>query len=277
MRINCLIHSRRSASGARAERERSASGARAERERRNRELKKLNYIWTRLIVLMWLKFPLAVDHMRKGRFILCRRPHQGEHILTFSVCISTNSATEFPAISLACCVCTVYEHKCDCAFAHMENYAACALQFEECCGLRQTLPQAAAQAAARAAAQAAARKLQREGRMVFYVCVRAIAFMFIHTQHSSEIDGNSVALLVEIQRKLKYVQLCAACGPPPAACGKVWTNQANSLILLFVRPATKYEPALSLQIHYVQMYYHCMYGTRTPYPYEHVQIPILVL
>ena len=30
---------------------------------------------------------------------------------------------------------------------------------------------------------------------------------------------------------------------------------------------------------YVQMYYHCtrMYGTRTPYPYEYVQMPILVL
>ena len=32
----------------------------------------------------------------------------------------------------------------------------------------------------------------------------------------------------------------------PAARGKVWTNQANSLILLFVRPAAKYEPALSV-------------------------------
>ena len=29
----------------------------------------------------------------------------------------------------------------------------------------------------------------------------AIAFMFIHTQHASEIAGNSVALLVEIQRE----------------------------------------------------------------------------
>ena len=69
----------------------------------------------------------------------------------------------------------------------------------------------------------------------FYVCVRAKAFMFILTQHASEIAGNSVALLVEIQRKLKYVQLGAACGPRQsmnqssqfthstfsAACGKV--------------------------------------------------------
>ena len=47
----------------------------------------------------------------------------------------------------------------------------------------------------------------------FYVCVRAIAYnIFIHTQHASEIAGNSVALLVEIQRKLKYVQLGAARG-----------------------------------------------------------------
>ena len=108
----------------------------------------------------------------------------------------------------------------------MKKYAACALQFE-CCGLRHTLPQAAAQAVAQAAtkaaaqavvqaatqaaAQAAARKLQRAGRMVFYVCVRAIAVMFINTQHASEIAENSVALLVEIHRKLKYVQLGAAC------------------------------------------------------------------
>ena len=46
----------------------------------------------------------------------------------------------------------------------------------------------------------------------FYVCVRAITFMFLNTQHSGEIAGNSIALLVEIQRKLKYVQLGAACG-----------------------------------------------------------------
>ena len=69
-----------------------------------------------------------------------------------------------------------------------------------CCGLRQSM------------LQAAARKLQRAGRVVFHVCVRAMAFMFIHTQHASEIAGNFVALLVEIQRKLKYVHLGAACG-----------------------------------------------------------------
>ena len=72
----------------------------------------------------------------------------------------------------------------------------------------------------------------------FYVYVRVIAFMFIHTQHASKIAWHSVALLVEIQRKLKYVQL-------GAACGKIGTNQANSLILLFVRPAAKYESTLT--------------------------------
>ena len=144
--------------------------------------------------------------------------------------------------SMLCAFCTalyaifsprrVCEHiKCYCAYAHIINHAACALQFAccglccglccslccglcygLCCGLRQSMP------------QAAARKLQRAGRIVFHVCERAIAFMFIHThsrQHASEIAGNSVALLVEIQRKLKYVQLGAACGPRPAACGKV--------------------------------------------------------
>ena len=79
------------------------------------------------------------------------------------------------------------------------------------CGLRAAICVLRA-AAYFAAAQAAARKLQRAVRMVCYVCVRAIAVMLIHTQHASEIAENSVALLVEIQRKLKYVQLGAACG-----------------------------------------------------------------
>ena len=51
-------------------------------------------------------------------------------------------------------------------------------------------------------------------------CVRTsnrLAVMFINTQHASEIAENSVALLVEIQRKLKYVQLGEACGLRPAA------------------------------------------------------------
>ena len=53
------------------------------------------------------------------------------------------------------------------------------------CGLQHALPlaaaQVAAQVAAQAAAQAVARKLQRARRMAFYLCVRAIAFMLIHT------------------------------------------------------------------------------------------------
>ena len=62
---------------------------------------------------------------------------------------------------------------------------------------------------------------------------RAIAFMFIHTQHANEIAGNSIALLIKIQRKLKYVQLGAACGSRlrPSAC--------------WLRPAAKYEPLKS--------------------------------
>ena len=71
----------------------------------------------------------------------------------------------------------------------------------------------------KAAAQAAARNMQRVNRIVIYMIVRAIAFMFIHTQHASEIAENSVALLVKIQ--LKYVQFGADCGLRPVACGKV--------------------------------------------------------
>ena len=98
---------------------------------------------------------------------------------------------------------------CDCAYVHKENYAVCALQFA-CCGLRHTLPQDAA--------QAAARKLQRAGRMGFYVCVRAIAVMFINTKHASEIAENSVALLVEIQEKIEINMFNSV---RPAAWGKV--------------------------------------------------------
>ena len=53
--------------------------------------------------------------------------------------------------------------------------------------------------------------------------------MLIHTQHASEIAGNFVAILVETQRKLKYVQLGAARG---------------------LRPAAKYEPALRFSTKY---------------------------
>ena len=122
---------------------------------------------------------------------------------------------------------------CNCAYAHMENYAACALQFA-CCGLRHTLPQHRPQHRPQHA------NCSAQAVWFFNVCVRAIAVMFINTQHASEIAENSVALWVEIQRKLKYVQLGAACSLRPVACGKVWTNKANSLILLFVRPAAKY-------------------------------------
>ena len=137
-----------------------------------------------------------------------------------------------PAISLACCACMNRN-----AIARTHTWktmlpARCNLR---AAALRHTLPQAAA--------QAAARKFQRPGRMVFHVCVRAIAFMFIlHTQHASEIAGNSV-----ISGNTEKVEICstrcglrlAACGLRPAACGKVWTNQANSLILLFERMATR--------------------------------------
>ena len=91
----------------------------------------------------------------------------------------------------------------------MDNTAVCCLRAAIC-----VLLPAAYFAAGRSTGRSTgtARKLECAGRMVFYVCVRAIAFMLIHTQHASEIAGNSVALLVEIQRKLKYVQLGAARG-----------------------------------------------------------------
>ena len=48
-----------------------------------------------------------------------------------------------------------------------------------------------------------------------FSCVRTRGWTF--TQHSSETAGNSMAPLVEMQRKFKYVQLRAACGPRPGA------------------------------------------------------------
>ena len=82
------------------------------------------------------------------------------------------------------------------------------------------------------------------------VCLCAIAFMLIYTQHASEIAGNSVAILVEIHRKLKYVQLGASCGPRQsmnqssqfthstfrAACGKVWTGLNKCCQMTSCRP-----------------------------------------
>ena len=88
--------------------------------------------------------------------------------------------------------------------------------------------------------------LQRAGRMVFYVCVSAIAFMFIYTQHESEIAGNSVALLVEIQRKLKYVQLGAACGPQQSMNQSSQFTHSTFRAACGLRPAAKYEPAFSV-------------------------------
>ena len=122
-----------------------------------------------------------------------RKPHRVKHISIFYV---------FPLIaqwnpSNFTCVLRVYEHKRDCAYAHIKNHTACELQYARCglcCDLRQSMPQAAAR---KVCAQAA----------WFVVLVRAIAFMFIiiNTQHASEIAGNSIALLMELQRKLKYV------------------------------------------------------------------------
>ena len=44
----------------------------------------------------------------------------------------------------------------------------------------------------------------------FYVCVRAIAFMFIHTQDASEIAGNSIAL---VSGNTEKVEICSTwCG-----------------------------------------------------------------
>ena len=50
------------------------------------------------------------------------------------------------------------------------------------------------------------------GLLCVRTTVQAIAVMFINTQHASDIAENSVAQLVKIKRKLKYVKLGAACG-----------------------------------------------------------------
>ena len=48
----------------------------------------------------------------------------------------------------------------------------------------------------------------------FHACARAVETF---TLHASETVGNSIAPLVEMQRKFKYVQLRATCGPRPEA------------------------------------------------------------
>ena len=86
-----------------------------------------------------------------------------------------------------------------------------------------------------------------------------VFFMCAYEQTRStqvKLLGTPFALLVEIQRKLKYVQLGAACGPRPAArclrtaaCGlRQSMNQSSQLVLLFERPAAMYELAFSLDV-----------------------------
>ena len=103
----------------------------------------------------------------------------------------------------------VNEHKCDCAYPPMKNYAACLLQL----------------AAYFTAGHSTGRST---GRMVFYVCVRAIAFMFIHTQPASEfhcaISGNTENSVRPVNCSTRCGLWPAACGLRSGACGKVRTN-----------------------------------------------------
>ena len=87
----------------------------------------------------------------------------------------------------------------------------------------------------------------------FFVCVCAIAFMFINLSTQVKLLGNSIALLVEIQRNLKYDQLGAACGS---------------------RPGSMYEPAFRVNNKHnvesvcrVALYYICIYFTLDYYLY----------
>ena len=121
---------------------------------------------------------------------------------------------KFPAISLAFCVLMNMN-----AIARRTHEKPCGLRAEIC-----VLQHATYFATGRGT-----------GRMVFHACILAIAFMFINTQHASEIAGNFIGPLMEMQRKFKYVQLGAACGLRQsmnqssqlthstlcAACGKV--------------------------------------------------------
>ena len=153
----------------------------------------------------------------KGRFILCRRPRAAgrTELSVFRLSLCFHWWRGGVPGGFACVLRVCVNMDCDCACARMGGCAACALQFA-CCGLRHTLP------------QAAALKLQRAGSIVFLVCVRAIAFMFRHTQRTSEFAGNSVEILVGTEK----VEICWTwCGPRPeargsrpVACGKVWTG-----------------------------------------------------
>ena len=119
--------------------------------------------------------PFRLAHNEpKGRLILCRRP-QVEHKYFHFLCISTNGAMEFPAISLVCCM------------KLFTNGKQCGLRAEVCVlrSAAYTWPQA--------------------NRMGFS-CIGSF------TQRASEIAENSITPLVEMQRKLKYVQLGAARG-----------------------------------------------------------------
>ena len=103
----------------------------------------------------------------------------------------------------------------DCAYAHMENYAACALQFA--CSTGRSM-------------QIAAR------RQHGILCVRTSNSSYVH-KHAAR-KWNWWKFSCAIGGNTEKVEICSTrCGLRLAACGKVWTNQTNSLILLFVRPA----------------------------------------
>ena len=93
-----------------------------------------------------------------------------------------------------------------------------------------------------------------KGRFILCRRPRAACGRFIHFwKFHSAISGNA-AKVMESWNMFYSVR--------PAACGKVWTSQANSLILLFVRPAAKYEPALTGPVCNMADYYYrsCMYS-----------------
>ena len=123
-------------------------------------------------------------------FAACRMPHRVEHtgISTFSafpLMAQLNSQQLFHL----CVAWKYYERE-----ARMKNHAAYVLR-------------------------PAAWSLRPAARRPHgFSCVRTRARVHnTFTQHASEIAGNSIAPLVEMQSKLKYVQL-------GAACGKVWTG-----------------------------------------------------
>ena len=130
-----------------------------------------------------------MPHEQQNEWVLphavCRMRHRVEHFWTFSA-LPLMAQWNYQQFHLRAE--WNYKYERDPAYTRMKIHAACGL-LPALCALRPAAH-----------------------RPDFHACVLAGAFINTSRQQASEIAGNYIAPLVEMQRKFKYVQLGSACG-----------------------------------------------------------------